>query len=195
MAAAEPAPAPAFEAAPPLVQEAAAPAPAPVEYAAAPVEAQPEPVAVANADPLPVAPPVVEARIPRAKAASKPLRVADASAKPSLSPRASTLFRKASFPKAVRGNSKAVVQLGAYKSRDFVGVAWNNISKKYPALRGYDPSTARFESGKGTVYRLSVKGFASDAQARDFCVSLKRAGGTCFVRDTAGDAPVRLASL
>lgn len=191
-AAAEPAPAPvpAFEAAPPVVQ-AAAPAPAPVEYAAAPVETAPEPVAAAAADPAPAVPaPVAKA----AKGKAKPAPVL-AEAKPGLSPRASSLFRKASISKPVRGNSNAVVQLGAYSSSNFVNVAWNNISKKYPSLRGYDPSTARFESAKGTVYRLSVKGFASDAQARDFCSSLKRAGGTCFVRDTAGDAPVRLASL
>jgi len=186
-----PAPAPAFEAAPPMVQQAAAPAPAPVEYAAAPAEPAPEPVAIASADPAPVVPAPVAKPI-KAKAKAAP---ALAEAKPGLSPRASNLFRKASFAKPVRGNSNAVVQLGAYSSSNFVHVAWNNISKKYPALRGYDPSTARFESAKGTVYRLSVKGFASDAQARDFCASLKSAGGSCFVRDTAGDAPVRLASL
>jgi Flp pilus assembly protein TadD len=193
LAAAEPvpAPAPAFEAAPPMAQQAAAPAAVPpaVEYAAAPVETAPEPIAVAAADPAPVVPP------PVAKAAKAKAAPAIAEAKPGLSPRASSLFRKASLAKPARGNSNAVVQLGAYSSSNFVHVAWNNISKKYPALRGYDPSTARFESAKGTVYRLSVKGFASDAQARDFCSSLKSAGGSCFVRDTAGDAPVRLASL
>ena len=73
--------------------------------------------------------------------------------------------------------------------------AWNNFAKKYPALRSYSPATARFESAKGTVYRLSVQGFASDDAARDFCASLKRAGGNCFVRTVAGDAPVRLAAL
>ena len=87
------------------------------------------------------------------------------------------------------------MQIGAYGSRGFVGIAWSNLSKKYPALRGYSPATARFESSKGTVYRLSLQGFASDNQARDFCSSLKRAGGNCFVRTVAGDAPVRLASL
>ena len=186
LAAADAAPAPIADVAPPVVQQAAVEAPAPVEYAAAPVETAP--VAIAAADPVPV----VEA--PKAKAPAKK-SVVLADAKPGLSPRASNLFRKASVAKPARGNSNAVVQIGAYSSSNFVHVAWNNISKKYPALRGYDPSTARFTTAKGTVYRLSVKGFASDAQARDFCSSLKRAGGSCFVRDTAGDAPVRLASL
>jgi hypothetical protein len=104
-------------------------------------------------------------------------------------------MHKASFPKAVRGNSKSVVQIGAYGSRGFVGVAWSNLAKKYPALRSYTPSSARFASAQGTFYRLSVQGFASDGAARNFCASLKRAGGNCFVRSVAGDAPVRLASL
>jgi cell division septation protein DedD len=155
-------------------------------------------VLVAAANPVPVAPPlVVEAPKPQPKrvAAKAP------AAKPGLSPRAASFtdsrpaVRKAAFPKAVRGNSKAVVQLGAYASRSFVGVAWSNFARKYPALRGYSPATARFERPKGTVYRLSVQGFASDGHARDFCGALKRAGGKCFVRSVAGDAPVRIASL
>ena len=169
------------------------PVPAPVAEAAAIVPAS-EPVMVAAADPVPVVPPpVVEAPKPQ------PLRVAAKAkapaAKPGLSPRTTSLMQKASFPKVMRGNSKAVVQLGAYGSRAFVAVAWNNFARKYPALRGYSPATARFESPKGTVYRLSIQGFASDGHARDVCSSLKRAGGNCFVRTLAGDAPVRLASL
>ena len=47
---------------------------------------------------------------------------------------------------------------------------------------------------RGTVYRLSVKGFASDRQAIALCAELKRKGGKCFVRAASGDAPVRFAS-
>jgi Flp pilus assembly protein TadD len=189
MAAAEPIPAPmpVTEPAPPMAEAAPEPSPAPVEYAAAPVPA-PEPVAFAAAEPAPA----FEAPKPQPKRAAK---AKSAAAKPGLSPRAADMMHKASFPKLARGNSKSVVQIGAYAQRSFVGTAWGNFAKKYPALRGYTPSTARFESAKGTVYRLSVKGFASDSDARDFCQSLKRAGGTCFVRSVAGDAPVRLASL
>ena len=186
LAVVEPLPAPVAEPAPAFVEEAAVPAPEPIAYAPEPAPA-PEPVLVAAADPVPV----VELPKPR------PKRVAAKAPAPNagLSPRASNLAHKASFPKAARGNSKSVVQLGAYAQRGFVGTAWNNFAKKYPALRGFSPATARFASDKGTVYRLSVQGFASDAAARDFCASLKRAGATCFVRSVAGDAPVRLASL
>jgi hypothetical protein len=54
--------------------------------------------------------------------------------------------------------------------------------------------SARFDSGKGTFYRLSVKGFGSIGEANSLCSSIRRGGGTCFVRGTAGDRPVELAS-
>ena len=54
--------------------------------------------------------------------------------------------------------------------------------------------TARFDGAKGTFYRLSVKGFASDREAIDLCQSLKRAGANCFVRAAYNDAPVQFAS-
>ena len=102
-------------------------------------------------------------------------------------------LRRASLPRA-NGNSTAVVQLGAYGTPARVAVAWNDAARRYAALRAYSPVSARFNSSKGLVYRLSVKGFGTAAQAKDFCQSLRRAGGECFVRSVAGDAPVQLAS-
>jgi len=182
-AAAEPIPAPVAEPAPAFSEQAA------VESIPAPA---PEPVIMAAAEPAPVVlPPVIEEL--KAKRVADKAKAKSAAARTGA--RAANLMHKASFPKAVRGNSKSVVQIGAYGSRGFVGVAWSNLARKYPALRSYTPSSARFASAQGTVYRLSVQGFASDDAARDFCASLKRAGGNCFVRSVAGDAPVRLASL
>jgi hypothetical protein len=126
--------------------------------------------------------------------------VVKASAKPGLSPRAASLtdarplLRHAVFAKPV-GNSRAVVQLGAYSSSAGVSGAWTRVAAKYPALRGYSPTIARFDSPRGTVYRLSVSGFASGRNAQDMCLALKRSGGACFVRSVAGDRPVQLASL
>jgi D-alanyl-D-alanine carboxypeptidase len=54
--------------------------------------------------------------------------------------------------------------------------------------------SARFASPKGVFYRLSVRGFASDRDARLTCESLRRQGGSCFVRNAAGDTPVQYAS-
>jgi Flp pilus assembly protein TadD len=93
-----------------------------------------------------------------------------------------------------RGNSPAVVQLGAYGSSDRVLAAWNGAAHKYGALKAYLPMSARFASPKGVFYRLSVRGFASDRDARLTCESLRRQGGSCFVRNAAGDTPVQYAS-
>jgi len=87
-----------------------------------------------------------------------------------------------------------VVQLGAYNSREFIAGAWNRAASRHAALRQYIPVTARFDSAKGTFYRLSVKGFASNSEAISLCTGLKRAGANCFVRAAFNDAPVQLAS-
>jgi cell division septation protein DedD len=105
----------------------------------------------------------------------------------------SVALPRASAPRA-KGNSTAVVQLGAYGSPARVATAWNDAARRYSALRAYSPVSARFNSSKGLVYRLSVKGFGTAEQAKELCQSLRRAGGECFVRSVAGDAPVRLAS-
>jgi hypothetical protein len=91
------------------------------------------------------------------------------------------------------GNSRVVVQLGAFDRREFLAGAWNRATGRHAALRHYTPVTARFDSGKGTFYRLSVKGFGSDREAAQLCNALKRAGTSCFVRAAFNDAPVRLA--
>ena len=136
-----------------------------------------------------VAAPVIQASFPK-KAARK------ASARPGLSPRAASL-NDASLPvrRSAFGGSRSVVQLGAYSSRAGVSAAWAKLAAKYPALRGYSPTTARFDGPKGIVYRLSLSGFESGGNAKSMCSSLKTKGGACFVRSVAGDAPIRLASL
>ena len=53
---------------------------------------------------------------------------------------------------------------------------------------------ARFDSPKGTFWRLSVQGFDSQREAIARCDQLKGNGGHCFVRGFAGDAPVQIAS-
>jgi cell division septation protein DedD len=106
-------------------------------------------------------------------------------------PAKQTLVRSASLR---RGNSGIVVQLGAYSNADRVLVAWNNKAHKFHSLAAYTPMSARFSSGKGTFYRLSVKGFGSVNEALALCSSLRHSGGSCFVRNVAGDTPVQIAS-
>jgi Flp pilus assembly protein TadD len=103
--------------------------------------------------------------------------------------------RVASAKPALRvGKSPTVVQLGAYQSSERVLAAWQSAAHKYGALKAYVPMSARFASPKGTFYRLSVRGFNSLSEANALCNSVRRKGGSCFVRNFAGDAPVQYAS-
>lgn len=191
-AAAEPAPAPA----PAMESTAAAvvdvpPAVEPATFDQPTAAAEPVAVAIAERVAVPAPQPVEIV-----EAAASPIR----QARPALSPAAVRLSeplpkpRKAAAPKPRAGNSRAVVQLGAYSSRDRVAVAWSKVVGKHGSLKGYAPVTARFNGPRGTVYRLSVKGFASNGEAANLCASLKRAGASCFVRSVSGDAPVQFAS-
>ena len=164
--------------APQFDQLAAAPAPAPVVAAAAPA---PAPAFVETA-------PVIEPEYVEPKRGKARPPVLSASFTAKLKP-----ARPASFAPR-NGKSTAVVQIGAYGSPQRVAAAWNAASKRYSVLRGYSPMSARFNSPKGVVYRLSVKGFSGPSEAKSLCASVRRAGGSCFVRSVAGDAPVRLAS-
>jgi len=192
-AAAVPQPAPVAAAAP--VAVAAPVVPAPQVAAVTPVFEPPvsePPFAEAPVEVAVLPEPVIEA--PRAA----PRKVAARAPRPALTPAAIRLTQ--TLPELRRnaalrtGTSRAVVQLGAFNSRAYIAGAWNRAAARHAALRQYTPVTARFDSAKGSFYRLSVKGFASDRQAIDLCKSLKRAGANCFVRAAYNDAPVRLAS-
>ena len=107
--------------------------------------------------------------------------------------KASAPARKAAAPRA-QGSAKALIQLGAYSSEARVSAAWAKLSKRYPSLRNYSPMIARFDGPRGTVWRLSVRGFGNQQEAISSCQSLRGKGASCFVRSTAGDSPVRFAS-
>ena len=204
----EPAPVAMAEAAPPPppppVSE-VQPAPQPVESRIAEVEAalappvhvpaEPEPAFVAAVPPPP--PPPNPLRVAAASPAEAPLAMVETARQMLPVVRAEVAakrpkLRRASAP--AQGKSTAVLQLGAYNSPSRVLVAWDSAAKRFKGLRDYAPMSARFDGPKGTVYRLSVKGFASRAEATSLCESLRRSGGSCFVRSAAGDRPIQLAS-
>jgi D-alanyl-D-alanine carboxypeptidase len=192
-----------------------------IRQAAAVPVAQPapavEPVAIAAAEPIPAPvapltatatvelPPVTDSTVAAAEPIPTPYPSAARlspirQARPALSPAAVRLsdpvpvLRKAAMPRLRTGNSRAVVQLGAYSSRERIAAAWSKVAGKHGSLKRYTPVTARFAGAQGVVYRLSVKGFASNGEAANLCASLKRAGSNCFVRSVSGDAPVQFAS-
>ncbi|HEX5258236.1 MAG TPA: tetratricopeptide repeat protein [Sphingomicrobium sp.] len=92
------------------------------------------------------------------------------------------------------GNSGVVMQVASYRSPQQVSAGWSNLTQRFPALRAYLPLRARFDSPKGTFWRLSIQGFGNEREAIARCNLLKSRGGRCFVRGAAGDAPVEIAS-
>lgn len=193
----KPAPAPVAEIAPATqVAEAAPPPPPP--------PAVPEPKfveAVASSEPASEAPaPTPVAMI---SAAAKEVTVAAAREVSSLVD--AVMPKKAAAPvhhpkkRAVAarppvGPGDAVMQIASYRTPEQVTAGWARLTQRYPALRGYLPLKARFDSPTGTYWRLSIQGFANQREAMNRCQQLKSNGGKCFVRGFAGDAPVQLAS-
>ncbi len=86
-----------------------------------------------------------------------------------------------------------VVQLGAYSKASSIQDAWARASRLMPRLTGYEPARAQFSFGRGALIRLSVSGFANRVEAAKLCERVQAAGGKCFVRAAAGDAPLQWA--
>ena len=179
--------APVEDAAPVVVAD----APAPV--AVAPIAAAPAPVALAAA--MPVYVPAVEAVAEAPAPVEAAVEAAPVEAAPAVAPKAKPAFRRAALALGPVAAGRSVVQLGAFSSRANVAAAWNRFAAQYPALQGRAPTTAKVSVGGKTVYRLSVSGFEGGRDANGFCASIKRSGGTCFVRASDRDNRVRVASL
>jgi Flp pilus assembly protein TadD len=175
----------------PAAQPIAQPAPAPQFAEAAPAPAAP--VSLPTPAPEPV---MAEAPVPT------PVTAIAAAAREVSSAVASLVMpdKPAAKPKPRRvaamhhGNSSVVMQIASYGAPQQVTAGWNHLTERFPALRTYLPVRARFDSAKGTFWRLSVQGFASEREAMARCAELKSQGGKCFVRGAAGDAPMEIAS-
>lgn len=104
--------------------------------------------------------------------------------------------KKPAPAKPKKAASPYVVQLGAYSSEMSLDRAWTQAQRRY-ALGGDELALSTTVSlpGKGTLHRLSVSGFGNRGEAVALCEAIKAKGGACFVRQNAGDAPVRWASL
>ncbi|PAX06813.1 SPOR domain-containing protein [Sphingomonas lenta] len=89
-------------------------------------------------------------------------------------------------PAAAPAKGGWFVQLGAYDSPAVAREAWGRAQRRFAALEDHTPSGMNFAARGRDFYRLSVGGFAhSDAQG--FCRRYRAAGGSCFVRQVAGD--------
>ena len=198
-AAPTPAPAPAPQ---PRLAEAAPPPPAPeshvLEAVAAPVPA-PEPTpAIAPAPeapaPTPVAMIAAAARDVTTAAANEVSELVQAVMPKKAAPAVHRPKKRAVVARRPVGPGDAVMQIASYRTPEQVTAGWNRLTARYPALRGYLPLKARFDSPNGTYWRLSIQGFANQREAQARCQQLKSNGGKCFVREFAGDKPVTIAS-
>lgn len=93
---------------------------------------------------------------------------------------------------AVEGG-KFSVQLGAFSSSARAEAAWAAAAKKNSALSKHGPSTSRVATKTASLYRLAVSGFTSRDDASRVCSQVRSAGGSCFVRSSAGDTNMRYA--
>jgi len=175
----------------------AAPAPAPVQVAeAANVPTYESPVSQPDAlapAPAPEVPAIREA-VASAAAISPEAPAAYAMASNFVPKPKPAKAKKPSAARPGLGSAKGVVQLGAFSSEERVSLAWDKLTRRFPTLRNYSPVSARFDSPRGTVYRLSIRGFANQQEAISRCQVLRGKGGSCFVRSTAGDSPIQFAS-
>lgn len=130
----------------------------------------PEPV-----QPRPAAQPV-------APVEKTPLRPAlPVSAEPStqvaVAPKAATL--PATPPKG----GAAMVQIGAFSSAALADKGWNDAASVAPGLAaGKGKRVEEIDKDGQTLFRTSVTGFSTRAEAQTFCDRLKGAGKSCFVR-------------
>jgi Flp pilus assembly protein TadD len=86
-----------------------------------------------------------------------------------------------------------VVQLGAFSNPQNAERAWAQAERRFGLASG-EPRTTTIAIGGRTLHRVSIGGFGDRAGAARVCASIQSRGGACFVRATAGDAPVRWAS-
>jgi len=114
--------------------------------------------------------PVQPATTPTAPA-PKPVQVAVATPKPT-TPTA---------PKATGG--AAMVQIGAFSSEAMADKGWSDAASVAPGLAaGKGKQVEAIDRDGRTLYRTSVTGFSTRAEAQTFCERLQGAGKNCFVK-------------
>lgn len=160
----------------PMARPTAPPPAAPVQSASLPpakppVAAPSAPVSAAPAKPAPTKPapaPSIESLATAAVAPPKtvPAKPAAAAPKP-----------------AATASGPASVQIGALSSTALADKAWGDAARIAPGLAaGKGKKVEAIDKNGSTLYRTSVTGFSSRADAKAFCDALTAAGKSCFVK-------------
>ncbi len=131
----------------------------------------PQPAAPATAELRPAAP----ASAPVAAAPKPAAPVAAAPAAPKPAP-------VAAAPAPSTGGG-ASVQIGAFSSQALADKGWSDAAAVAPGLAaGKGKRVETVDKDGKTLFRTTVTGFASRADATAFCDRLKAAGKSCFVK-------------
>ena len=78
----------------------------------------------------------------------------------------------------------AMVQIGAFSSKDLADAGWNNAAGLAPGdMAGKSKRVVPVTKADGsTLYRASITGFATHDEAVALCAKLKAAGQSCLVK-------------
>ena len=94
-----------------------------------------------------------------------------------------TAPRPATPTPAPAAGGAAMVQIGAFSSQALADKGWNDAASVSPGMAaGKGKQVETIEKDGKTLFRTSVTGFASRADATAFCDRLKAAGKSCFVK-------------
>jgi hypothetical protein len=165
---------------------AAAPAQGSVLY---PVTANAPPVAVASAPAAKPAAPATAAKPAKAPTIDTILAQNTAApAKPAVKakPQPDAAPAAAATVQPTKTDVKAggfAVQIGAFSSQTLADRSWDQAASAAPGqMAGKGKRVAALTKDGATLYRTSVTGFSTRAEAESLCAKLTAAGRTCFVR-------------
>lgn len=176
----------------PVQTAAAEPAPAPIPAPAPVVAEAPTYYTSAPAQPEEAPSPAEVEYAFAARTLTRPGPAVVRTAAVSLPP--APAFRRAAPHQPVRaGNSRFVVQLGAFSNEGNAERAWVDAQRRF-SLHGHAPLTATIDMNGRTLHRVAVAGFANRGEAVSACQAIRGQGGACFVRINAGDASIRWAA-
>ena len=77
-------------------------------------------------------------------------------------------------------NGRYKVQLMASSKRDALEKGYQTLLQKYPVLKAH---TYTIEDGADGLYRLKVGAFDNKKDAENLCAQVKKAGGSCMVKE------------
>ena len=165
---------------PPPEQPRTRPGPPTPTVVVTPPAAAPAPAPTPTLRPsIPSQPP---AAAPVAKAPAPPPAPKAAAVKPPVAPTAKVASESAAKPSTAPSGG-AGVQIGAFSSQALADKGWSDAAAVAPGVSaGKGKSVEKIEKDGKTLFRTTVAGFSSRADAAAFCDKLKAAGKACFVK-------------